>query len=379
MSCVKNPENSKGMSATFLAAAAVRAASATAATTASAFSAGGRSGGLLAVPGFFDREKGAPLLRRNAGFLSPEGLPDGWRARLDGWPALAGATLPPDQADPGCEDEAALRIFLRDAERTFQDEGHRTQMIELLKRVWPENRDYHQGLGYVASLLMLFFDTETIVRILLRLTHDQRYTPGYWKAAPEAYVRDAMVYARLVEERFPAVATKLQSACIVPEAYASKWFIGLCVHVLPYASLLRYIEAFLTEGYVFLFKFALALVETLSPKLLALKASDVNIMLELLRLDTCHFPDNEENEAFFLRLVADAQAVELDRAHVDALRVEEGEKLDAKMKRTREREAQLAAEAEDDEIVFSDEVSSQMPCSPLERVLMPRLPLGLPT
>ena len=69
----------------------------------------------------------------------------------------------------------------------------------------------------------------------------------------------------------------------------------------------------------------------------------------------------------------------IDRAHVDALRVEEGEKLDAKMKRTREREAQLAAEAEDDEIVFSDEVSSQMPCSPLERVLMPRLPLGLPT
>ena len=56
--------------------------------------------------------------------------------------------------------------------------------------------------------------------------------------------------------------------------------------------------------------------------------------------------------------------MELDRAHVDALRVEEGEKLEAKMKRTREREAQLAAEAEDDEIVFSDEVSSQMPCSP---------------
>ena len=39
--------------------------------------------------------------------------------------------------------------------------------------------------------------------------------------------------------------------------------------------------------------------------------------------------------------------MELDRAHVDALRVEEGEKLEAKMKRTREREAQLAAEAED--------------------------------
>ena len=28
--------------------------------------------------------------------------------------------------------------------------------MELLKRVWPENRDYHQGLGYVCSLAPLY-------------------------------------------------------------------------------------------------------------------------------------------------------------------------------------------------------------------------------
>ena len=77
--------------------------------------------------------------------------------------------------------------------------------MDLLKRVWPENRDYHQGLGYVSSLLMLLFDADTTARILLRLTREERYTPGYWRAAPEPYVRDAMVYARLVAERYPAV------------------------------------------------------------------------------------------------------------------------------------------------------------------------------
>lgn len=311
-------------------------------------------GPLLNEPDFFQTEGGAPLLRRNNGFLKPGGLPDELLKRLATWPGLCGATAPADVAAGGCEDEAALRIFLRDAERTFQSEKHRTRMIEMLKRVWPENRDYHQGLGYVCSLLMLFFDSETTVRMLLRLTRDTKYTPGYWVAAPEPYVRDAMVYGRLVEERYPKVAALLQSACVVPEAYASKWFIGLCVHVLPFEALLSFVEAFLSEGYLFLFKFSLALVGAIEDKLLALKATDVNHILEMLRLDTTQFPDDTDGGAFFTRIVDAAKAVKLDEAQVASLRAEEGEKLAEKMRRTREREAQMAEES-DDEIVFSDE------------------------
>jgi|MDTA01.1.fsa_nt_gb hypothetical protein len=314
-------------------------------------------GPLLSSPDFFVREGGAPLLRRNAGFLMPGDLPGPLRKRLDKWPALCGADVAcPVVTSGACEDEAALRIFLRDAERTFQEEVHRERMIELLKRVWPENRDYHQGLGYVTALLMLFFDSSTTTRILLRITRDPRYTPGYWRAAPEPYVRDAMVYARLVEERQPAVAALLHQACIVPEAYASKWFIGLCVHVLPFAALLDYVEAFLAEGHAFLFKFSLALVTALAPKLLALKPTDVNLILEMLRLDPGQFPDDFEGGAFFTRLVADARAVKLDEAHLARLRAEEQIKLEQKLRRIREREAQMAAEDDDDEIVFSDEV-----------------------
>lgn len=338
------------MSTSFLAAATSRAADAGA--TCSSTDA---NGPLLAEPDFFQREGGAPLLRRNAGFLNPGELPSGLRERLDGWPALCGADGSADAVAAGvCDDEAALRIFLRDAERTFQDGAHRDRMIELLKRVWPENRDYHQGLGYVASLFMLFFDAETTVRMLLRLTRDARYTPGYWRAAPEPYVRDAMVYARLVAEHQPDVAALLQAACVVPEAYASKWFIGLCVHVLPYEALIDYVEAFLTEGYVFLFKFAVAIINALAPQLLKCKPTEVNIILELLRLDQAHYPDDFEEGAFFRRLVADAKAVALDPAQLVTLREEEQVKLDEKMRKIREREAAMAAES-DDEIVFSDE------------------------
>lgn len=267
------------MSASFLAIAAARSADCDGATVAP---------GLIYLPSFWTVETGAPLLRRNAGFLTHGGPPDAWRERLSEWPALVGVEGKADVAEGLCDDEAALRIFLRDAERTFQHPPHRERMIGLLKRVWPENRDYHQGLGYVCSLFMLFFDDDTVCAMLLRISRDERYTPGYWRAAPEPYVRDAMVFSRLVEERFPQVASLLQAACVVPEAYASKWFIGLCVHVLPFQvgrpassppsahhhercrvswqALLPFVEGFLRDGYVFLFRFSMALVEAISPR-----------------------------------------------------------------------------------------------------------------
>jgi len=253
-----------------------------------------------------------------------------------------------------CEDEAALRIFLRDAERTFQDEGHREAFMDMLKRVWPENRDYHQGLGYVSSLLMLLFDSKTTLGILLKLSREPKYTPGYWRAAPEPFVRDAMVYGRLVQEFEPEVAALLQQACVVPEAYASKWFVGLCVHVLPYEALFDFLEGFLREGYMFLFKFSIALVQATKAKLLSFKPTDVNLILEVLRLDICQYADDFEGGAFFTGIVKAAAQVPLEQAHIEKLREEEAAVLEAKMIKTRAREAELAAES-DDEIVFSDE------------------------
>ena len=66
------------------------------------------------------------------------------------------------------------------------------------------------------------------------------------------------------QQRLVGQSYRYRTACVVPEAYASKWFIGLCVHVLPFEALLAYVEAFLEEGFPFLFKFSLALVTALA-------------------------------------------------------------------------------------------------------------------
>ena len=61
-------------------------------------------GGLLATPGFFTKEAGAPLLRRNAKYLAAAddgtvAWPDGLRARHESWPVRCGA--------PGASDVAS--------------------------------------------------------------------------------------------------------------------------------------------------------------------------------------------------------------------------------------------------------------------------------
>ena len=284
------------------------------------------AGGLVDDAQFWEREHGAPILRRNAGFLPRDSpLPDALRARISAWPALCGADSDELRVVQGCcDDEAALRIFERDAERTFVHEDYRQRMMGLLRRVWPENRDYHQGEGYVCSLLMLLFDEETVMRMLLRLTREPRYTPGYWRAAPEPYVRDAMVYARLVNERFPQArgptaparnsAHSLRPRVVGAGGRAAPVGVrrarGIRLQVVhrplrPRATIrgalrlcggaptrkpvpcycapirgarrpilgTRTLQAFLTEGFVFLFKFSLALIEKTSDKLLACKVS----------------------------------------------------------------------------------------------------------
>jgi hypothetical protein len=72
-----------------------------AAAAPAAASAARGSGGMTSEPDFWDKEKGAPLLRRNAGYLpAGEPLPESVAARVAGWPARStpSATFQPRSA-----------------------------------------------------------------------------------------------------------------------------------------------------------------------------------------------------------------------------------------------------------------------------------------
>jgi hypothetical protein len=65
-------------------------------------------------------------------------------------------------------------------------------------------------MGYLCGFLLLLLGPDDVAKVLHRVGTDDKYTPGYWKGQPEAFVRDAMVYMRLVQERLP-VSTSCSS------------------------------------------------------------------------------------------------------------------------------------------------------------------------
>lgn len=335
---------------------------------------------------FWNKEAKAPLLKRNAGMFSnklKEMVPH--LKRAEGWLDIA---LNPnneirymneDSKEINCSDEYLIqldqnikinlvdhtdnpeidRIFKLDAERTFSDEENRIKMITVLSTIYQEIKDYHQGLGFVVAFFLLQLTPEDTVRLALSL--NRYYLPGYFKTAPFNYVRDAKVFEKLLMKRYPDVAKKIgESACA--EAFCSKWFVGLNVHVLPFRSLCKFFEILFEKGNLFLFQFGLSIVDVCREDIL--NAKDASQVLAILRLDERVYHDllehkdflgkeEEKPGSFFSYLVDNALDIQITQDEVDNLRQVVLEEMRQQEEKRKQIESQM--DFDDEEIVFSDE------------------------
>ena len=71
---------------------------------------------------------------------------------------------------------------------------------------------------------------------------------SFWHHEPIAFATDAYVFDHLLSRHLPDVHSRLASAALFPETYCQKWFVGLCVHVLPFSALLDFFDAFFKHG-----------------------------------------------------------------------------------------------------------------------------------
>lgn len=335
---------------------------------------------------FWNKEAKAPLLRRNANMFSDklkEMAPH--LKRAESWldialnPTNEIRQINESDREIKCDNDDLIpldqnveielvdhtdnpeinRIFKLDAERTFSDEENRIKMITALSTIYHEIKDYHQGLGFVVAFFLLQLTPEDTVRLALSL--NRYYLPGYFKTAPFNYVRDAKVFEKLVMERYPETAKKIEeSACA--EAFCSKWFVGLNVHVLPFPSLCKFFEILFAKGNLFLFQFGLSIVDVCREDIL--NAKDASQVLAILRLDEKVYHDLLEHKdflgkeeerpgSFFLYLVENALNIQITQDEIRNLR----EVVLEEMRQQEEKRKQIESQMnfEDDEIVFSDE------------------------
>ena len=266
--------------------------------------------------------------------------------------------------------EEHMRIFRRDAERTYvpkddpevdiRTKARQDKHVENLKLIVAEVKDYHQGLGYVAAFLGLFLESEDVVRLALYLHRSGKYSAGYFMGAPQAFVADAKVMYKILGMQKPELHKHLLSKGVLPEMFASKWFIGLCLHVLPFECLFEFYENFLTHGSEYIFKFAIEYMSVFES--LLMEAKTTSAIMTILRAEDekadWKLPhelfEKHTEENIFGKIVTEAQSVTWD-CDLDTMRADERKTVAAAVEAAKKRDQELKDLYSDDEIVFSDE------------------------
>jgi len=154
-------------------------------------------------------------------------------------------------------------------------------------------------------------------------------------------------FERLLERKHPKVAAHIQKLGLLPETFCQKWFLGLCVHVLPFESLVSYYESFFTEGFPFLIKFGLSLVEIFEDEIL--KANNSSKIFQMFRLDEAYLHGKDLIETAN-RIIDNATKISLPSIDYDLWREEIYlEKLKSRLERAKLYAAQNQEEEEEEE------------------------------
>jgi len=309
---------------------------------------------MIRSPVFWDYEKTATLLQLNSKFLSPEEFrEDVYRQ----WPEYLGLdperiSLPEDYPRI-TKDQNDARIFELDAIRTFRHPENRDRLVKLLNHLSMELGSYHQGLNFVASILLLLFEEKYVVAMVKELGTNPKYVPGYWREPAVPFVTDAYVFDELLKKHRPEIHAHFLKIYLVPNMYATKWFVGFCVHVLHFPSLFRFIENVFKHGYPYIFGFALELVSQLETRLLA--AKDASVALEILKLEPKRVKEEEAASIVDggLNWLPILQDIDWETLRKDTFETHLRERLE-KAERDRLERERLAAE-EDDEDNEDDE------------------------
>lgn len=318
---------------------------------------------------FFAEEAECTLLNLNKGYLQAHHVE--FKQRADGWLRNMGITVPigypePVKRKPFSRSRMMRKrpILIKDAERMFLAEHNKDLFIQTTDVMWTKLADYQQTEGYIAGMLLLAHDIDLVVKALTVLSVDPKYLPGYFKHEATALNIDAWVWFELVGHKFPKVHDHLLKVGVQPDMYCQKYFGGLCIHLLPFKHLVKFLDGFFHHGFRYSFTFALSLIKILGESLL--QRDDHTSIMALLRLDAKMAPPilaklgKALDDSFFEEILAGVSSFEnfVNEFHYQELR-EKIFKQQFQQRMIRATQIDMAGVLEDDdEVVFSDETDS---------------------
>eukprot|EP01133_Synstelium_polycarpum_P014363 gene14363-16949_t len=257
---------------------------------------------MLKSPQFWDDEFMQPLLKMDRGFIKEQGV-DKTLAKMSA----------EDIKDVDFGDDEPERIFLLDAERTYANEENKKKLARILTYLNKQFGDYQQGMSFVSSFLLLTLEENEAIALLIKINS---MIPGFWKHEAVAFGTEAHTFYHILQKQFPNITAHLEKNIIDPGTFCQRWFLGLCVHLLPFKQLFQFFEMFLEGGREFLLRFGLAMFKTLESKVLG--TTNPNTIFGLLRMDPLYVTGDE----LFQSIIDNCSTFDLSEFDLPAIRVQ---------------------------------------------------------
>jgi hypothetical protein len=160
------------------------------------------------------------------------------------------------------------RLIREDVPRTFATEKNRAVLLDTCVRLQQRLGDYSQAMCFVAAYFSLLMRRERAFALTVTLGRNDRWVGSRWWDRV-SFGTEAFAFVELLALHDPEVHAHLARLTVLPEAYTQRWFLALCVDVLPYANLLHVMELFLQHGVVVMHRVGLAIVSTQRKAMLA--------------------------------------------------------------------------------------------------------------
>ncbi|CAL1530523.1 unnamed protein product [Lymnaea stagnalis] len=281
------------------------------------------------------------------------------------------------------------KLIRRDIARTFPDHDFfkekdgfgQESLFNVMKAYSLHDREvgYCQGSGFIVGLLLMQMPEEDAFAVLVRLMQDFRLRELFKPSMAELGLCMFKLEC-LIQELLPTLLIHFQTQNFDTSMYASSWFLTLYVTSLPLSLARRIMDLFVSEGMEMIFRVGVAILQSCQEDLLAL---DMEGLLKYLQKDLrsrFELEQDQENllhtayaikysqkkmkklekEYTALKTKENEDQIELRRLRTEnrllRQRIENLEKVEAKLLRQKEESATLADKLVQDQVTWAQEV-----------------------